>query len=222
MSKDTPKRRRILVVDDHPIVRKGLIQLIDHQPDMTVSDEAENAYQALGIISNACPDLALVDITLKGVNGIKLIEDIARKYPQLPVLVVSMHDESLYAERSFRAGAQGYIMKQEDDVTLLAAIRQVLDGGVWVSERMTKSLVLTFANKGDAERSPIDLLTNRELEVFGLIGQGLETREIADILCRSVKTIETHRGRIKRKLNVRNNAQLVQKAVAWTLRETAS
>lgn len=214
-------RKGILVVDDHPIVRKGLIQLINDQEDMVACGEAEDAYQAMSAIKNQPPDLVIVDISLKGISGVDLIENISRNHPNLPVLVVSMHDESLYAERVFRAGARGYVMKQEDDEIILDAARRVLGGGVWISETMAQNLVLHIAQgKREDNSSPAHILTNRELEVFGLIGEGLETRQIAEKLCRSIKTIETYRARVKKKLGIKTNTQLVQRAVEWVLKDT--
>ena len=207
-------KRRIFVVDDHPIVRQGLAQLIGNEVDLVVCGQGEDAYQALRAIRQARPDLALVDISLKESDGIELLKELRGAAPELPVLILSMHDESLYAERALRAGARGYIMKQEAPQTLLSAIRKVLAGDVYVSEKMGATLLQRIVGgRRPGGELPMDRLTDRELEVFGMIGAGQSMKEIADKLCLSVKTIEAHREHIKEKLNLRSSAELLRFAI---------
>jgi DNA-binding NarL/FixJ family response regulator len=207
---------RIFVVDDHPIVRRGLVQLIEQESDLKVCGEASSAEQALQSIPRVRPHLAIVDISLQGTSGIELLKRLKIEHPELPVLVISMHDESLYAERALRAGARGYIMKHEAITTLQTAIRRVAAGGIFLSERMTERLL----EKATGRQNPpgptgVESLSDRELEVFELIGRGHRTSEIARRLCLSVKTIETYRAKIKDKLHLRSGAELVQHAVSW-------
>ena len=214
--KPSPSKRKVLIVDDHPIMRQGLAQLINHEPDLIVSGEAENAPAAMKAIAQLRPDLVTVDITLPGKGGLELIKDIRALHPELAMLVVSMHDESLYAERVLRAGARGYIMKQEGGKLLMQAIRQVLDGQIYVSNKMSVRIVETFAAGRPAhEKSPLENLTDREFEVFHLIGEGRGTRQIAEQLHLSVKTVEVHRLHIKEKLKLTNAPSLVRYAVRW-------
>ena len=214
--KSEANKARILIVDDHPIVRKGLAELIDSQEDLTVCAQAEEALQALKLIREKHPDMAIVDISLEQTSGMELIKDINAQHPKLLVLALSMHDESLYAERALRAGAKGYIMKQEATNKIIAAIRQVLDGQLYVSERMQEKLVRKLVgSKEQVTTSAIDSLSDRELEVFMLIGQGFGTRQIAERLYLSIKTIETYRAHIKEKLNLPGAAELLQYAIQW-------
>lgn len=209
-------RARILIVDDHPVVRQGLALLIDQQDDLSVCGEAEDASHALSAIEALKPDLALVDVSLKGTDGIDLTKDIKTRFPSLPVLVLSMLDESFYAERALRAGARGYVMKQEATDKILTAIRRVLSGEVFVSERMVNRLLSKMA--GDTEtnaESPVALLSDRELTVFQLIGRGYSTSRIAEELHLSVKTVETHRAHIKEKLHLSDAADLARCAAQW-------
>jgi DNA-binding NarL/FixJ family response regulator len=206
----------VLVVDDHPIVRQGLSQLINQEPDLMVCGQAEDARTALDAIDPTQPDILIVDVSLDGPDGIELLKAIRAKDARLPVLILSMHDESLYAERALRAGANGYIMKQEATERVLVAIRQILGGEVYVSERMAKKMVQQFiGGSGVSKRSIIDELTDRELEVFRLIGQGHGTRQIAEELHLSVKTVESYYAHIKEKLFLKNARELVQHAVQW-------
>ena len=209
-------RKRILLIDDHPITRYGLTQLINHQPDLVVCGEAGSALQALGVVQSLQPDLVLVDLTLPGKSGLEFIKDMQALHPALAVLAVSMHDESVYAERVLRAGARGYIMKNEGGERLLEAIRQVLLGQVYISKSMSATMldVLTRRRPSPTDSRP-GSLTDREFEIFQLIGQGLSTREIGLQLSLSVKTVETHRQHIKDKLNVRSGPKLIQEAVRW-------
>jgi DNA-binding NarL/FixJ family response regulator len=210
-------RKRIFLVDDHPIVRKGLAQLIDSEPDLSVIGQGEEAYESLRAIREAKPHLVLVDVSLKNSDGIELVKELKAQSPELPVLVVSMHDESLYAERALRAGAGGYVMKQEPPETLLSAIRTVLAGEVYVSGKMGATLLqrMVGAKKGTGAL-PMDRLTDRELEVFRMIGAGHSIKEIADKLFLSAKTVEAHREHIKQKLNIRSSAELLRFAIRNT------
>lgn len=209
-------KNRVFVVDDHPIVRQGLSQLINREADLVVCGEAEDAHQALDGIAPTKPDIVIVDVSLVGPDGIELLKTIRSRDSKLPVLILSMHDESLYAERALRAGANGYIMKQEATERVLIAIRQILAGEMYVSDRMAQKMVHQFVGRaGSAKGSSIDELTDRELEVFRLIGQGHGTRQIAEELHLSVKTVESYYAHIKEKLSLRNARELVQRAVQW-------
>lgn len=214
------QKQRILVVDDHSIVRRGFATLINQQRDMIVCGEAETAEEALRQIENCRPDLAIIDLSLKdSISGIDLIREIKRQFPGVLMLVVSMHDESLYTERVLRAGAKGYIMKQEVDSEMIRALRCVLNGGVYLSENMNSQIL-----SGDGTRrtryseSMIEQLSDREFEVFRLLGRGLGTRRIAETLNVGIKTVETFRSRIKEKLGIEDGNQLVQVAVEWAVR----
>ena len=210
-------KTRILIVDDHPMMRQGLAQLVNNEPDLSVCCEVENAHQALAAIDKALPDLVLADITLPDKGGIELIKDIQAIHPGLAVLVISMHDESLYAERVLRAGGRGYIMKQEGGKKLMEAIRQVLSGQIYVSEKMSARILESFSGRRSpgADKSPVENLTDREFEVFQLIGQGKGTRQIAEKLHLSVKTVEVHRVNIKTKLKLESATELIRFAVRW-------
>jgi DNA-binding NarL/FixJ family response regulator len=216
LSPQPKAKRRILIVDDHPMMRQGLAQLINNESDLTVCCEAENAHQALDAVNSNPPDLVLADITLPDKNGLELIKDIHVMQPALAVLVISMHDESLYAERVLRAGGRGYIMKQEGGKKLMEAIRQVLNGQIYVSEKMSARILELFSGRRpDSAQSPVENLTDREFEVFQLIGQGKGTRQIADKLHLSVKTVEVHRVNIKAKLKLESASELIRFAVRW-------
>jgi DNA-binding NarL/FixJ family response regulator len=208
--------KRLLIVDDHPMMRSGLAQLIDNESDLKVFAEADNARQAINAISQQPFDLALVDISLPDKNGLELIKDMRAMSPTLPILVVSMHDEMIYAERVLRAGARGYIMKQEGGLKFLQAIRRVLSGQVYVSEKMSARILENFSgHQTGAAESPVRRLSDREFEVFQLIGQGIATSDIAARLHLSVKTVEVHRSNIKQKLGLTNATELVRYAVRW-------
>ncbi len=210
------QKHKIFIVDDHPIVRKGLAQLINQEPDMVICGEAENAQTALEFLKKIKPDLAIIDISLQGIDGIELIKKIKLRDAELPILVVSMHDESLFAERALRIGAKGYIMKQEAIEKMMEAIRRVIKGEVYISERVSATIVKKFIDgKAENTRSPVDVLSNRELEVFQLIGQGFGTRQIAQELNVSVKTVESYRANIKEKLNLKNATELMRHAVHY-------
>jgi DNA-binding NarL/FixJ family response regulator len=209
-------RQRVLIVDDHPMMRQGLAQLINHEPDLRACCEAETAAQALQIAAERKPDLVLLDISLPDRSGLELIKDLRALHAELPVLVVSMHDELVFAERVLRAGARGYIMKQEGGKRMMQAIRRVLSGQIYVSERMSVKILEIFSGqRPEGNRSPLDRLSDREFEVFQLIGQGKSTREIADWLHLSTKTVEVHRLHIKQKLQLRSTAELIRHAVCW-------
>jgi len=216
--KTSPRsRKRVLIVDDHPMMREGLAQLIDHEPDLSAALQASTAAQALEAIAQLLPDLALIDISLPDKNGLELIKDLQILHPNLPILVVSMHDESLYAERVLRAGGRGYIMKQEGGKKLMEAIRHVLNGQIYVSEKISSRILENFSGRRlDSVHSPIERLSDREFEVFQLIGQGQGTRQIAQHLHLSVKTVEVHRANIKRKLELKGATDLVRFAIRWT------
>lgn len=206
-----------MLVDDHPIVRHGMAMLINEEDDLKVCGEASSAIDALEQIIVIKPDIAVVDVSLHGASGIDLTKTIKDTFPDLPVLVLSMHDETLYAERALRAGARGYVMKQETAETVLRAIRTVITGEIYLSERLSSKVLreLVDGTVSDPDRIGVDRLSDRELEVFELIGRGYATRRIADALHLSVKTIETHRAHIKQKLKLSNATQLVHRAFHW-------
>lgn len=210
------EKKRLLIVDDHPILRKGLSMLINQEPDLVVEGEAEDAHRAMELVDSMKPDLIIIDISLPGVDGIDLMKNIRLRYPDLPALVVSMHDEALFAERALRAGARGYIMKQEAVDEVLTGIRRVLAGEIFVSNRVTTKIVEKFfdGNVG-AGTSPFDLLSDREFTVFQLIGQGFGTRQIAEKLHLSVKTVESYRSHIKDKLKLEGGTDLLKYAIQW-------
>jgi DNA-binding NarL/FixJ family response regulator len=210
------KKSQIVIVDDHPIVRQGLAEMINQEPDLAVCGTAEDVHRGLDTIERLKPDLVIVDVSLKGSNGIELLKNIKIRFPRMLVLVLSMHDESLYAVRALRAGAAGYIMKQEATDRVLTAVRRVLTGEIYLSEKMERKMMHQLVGGRSARTgSPIEDLSDRELEVFGLIGQGHGTRQIAEELHLSIKTVESHRAHIKEKLNLRNATELVQHAIQW-------
>lgn len=218
--KTPPARARILIVDDHPMTRAGLAHLIGSQPDLTVCAEAETAAAGLTAVEKTRPDLVLADVTLPDRSGIELIKDIKAVQPALPVLVISMHDESLYAERALKAGAAGYIMKVEGGAKLLAAIRHVLSGEIYVSEKISARILQYFTGRPvESARTSVGQLTDREFEVFSLLGHGLPTRGIGERLHVSVKTVEAHRANIKAKLGLRTAPELVAYAARWIAAE---
>lgn len=214
---------KVLLVDDHPILRAGLGKLINQEADMMVCGEAEDGPTAFDLVGTITPDIAVIDISLKGSNGIELVKNLKARYPELPTLVLSMHDESLYAERALRAGSLGYIMKEEAIQEVLVAIRKVLQGEIFLSEKMKGKMLQQMASgKGKVITSPIEQLTDRELEVFRLIGEGCSTRQIAGQLHLSVRTVEAYREYIKSKLNLKNATELVQHAFHWVHHEAAA
>jgi DNA-binding NarL/FixJ family response regulator len=211
-----PTKKRILLVDDHPLLRQGVAGLIDREPDLQVCGEAPSAADALEAVSSLRPDLALVDISLGGRSGLELIKDLKIQHEALPVLVLSMHDESLNAERVLRAGAQGYVTKKAGGKALLNAIREVLAGRVFLSDQMSTKLLQNLAGKRPGKSaSPLESLTDREFEVFQLIGDGRSSRQIAETLHVSIKTVEAHRANMKAKLDLKAGTDLVHYAVRW-------
>lgn len=214
---DGGPRSRILLVDDHPLVRTGLAQLINRQADLQVVGEADSASAAMSAIGSLHPDLAVVDISLSDRSGLDLLKDLTASVPKLKVLILSMHPESLYAERALRAGAKGYIMKQEAPDKVLVALRRIAAGEVYVSEAMNAKMLKSMADRRSSadQQSPVERLSDRELEVFRLIGKGFGTREIAEKLFLSVKTVETHREHIKEKLKLANKGEFLRYAVQW-------
>ena len=209
--------KSILIVDDHPVLRRGLASMIKSEPDLVVSAEAATCQAALDAIQQSKPDLVIVDLELEGGDdGLDLVKDLKKRHPQIPALVLSMHDEAVYAERSLRAGARGYITKQQLDETVLVAIRQVLAGEMYMSDKLRARLATKFVAGQTLETdSPLAVLTDRELQVFRLIGEGRTTRQIAEAVNLSIKTIESHREHIKQKLNLESSAELAQRATQW-------
>ncbi|MBN2736739.1 MAG: response regulator transcription factor [Spirochaetales bacterium] len=210
------KEITFIIIDDHPLFRAGLIQLINGERNFKVVAEAGSAQEALDSFNEIVPDFAIVDISLQGMNGLELIKLLNSKYPQLVILVVSMHDEALYAERALKAGARGYIMKQQASKKVLTAIQQLLEGKVYISENMHERVLMgMIKGKNELENNPIDKLSDREFEVFLLIGRGLGPIQIAEELNLSVKTVETYRAHIKTKLMLENAAELRKHAIKW-------
>ncbi|HVW22142.1 MAG TPA: response regulator transcription factor [Opitutaceae bacterium] len=211
-----PRQRRILLVDDHPFMRAGLAQLINRQPDLLVCGEAGEPAGAMKQIVATLPDLVLTDITMPGRSGLEFIKDLKAQHPELVILVVSMHDEAIYAERALRAGAKGYIMKEAGGENLLTAIRCVLEGETYVSPKQSSRILNDLSSRRPrGSNSPIEKLTDREFEIFQLIGRGQSTRDIAGQLHLSPKTVDVHRSHIKEKLELRDATALVRHAVRW-------
>ncbi|MEK7950841.1 response regulator transcription factor [Luteolibacter soli] len=220
MSEVPQEITRILLVDDHPMIRERLVELIVREPDLEVCGEAEDRHEALDLVASTRPGLAIVDLTLKSSLGIELIKDLQARFPEVKVLVVSMQDEMIYAERCLHAGARGYITKQQASRYIMRAIRQVLAGGIYLSETMTRQ-VLERSMGRPANREPLEIasiLTERELQVFEHVGKGFSTKQIADLLTLDIKTIETYRSRIKEKLGLKDGPELLQRAIAWVHR----
>jgi DNA-binding NarL/FixJ family response regulator len=214
---DGATKKRVLIVDDHPIVRQGLKGLISQAPDLVVCGEAETIFDTLKAIEQLKPDVAVIDISLnKGESGVDLIKDIRIRHPNLPVLTLSMYDEAIYAERVLRAGGRGYVTKDEAAEHVLQAIRQVLKGQIFLSERMSaKMLSKLVGDRTETTGLSVDRLSDRELQIFELIGRGVSTRMIAETLHLSVKTVESHRANIKEKLQIDNTTELLQQAIHW-------
>ncbi len=218
-----PRQKKILIVDDHPMMRDGLAALISAQPDLAVCGQAANAREAMQAIESLPPDLVLMDISLPGKSGLEAVKDIQALASGLAVLVLSMHDESLYAARVLRAGARGYVMKQEGGKRIMEAIRAVLEGRVAVSEKMSARIMDAFTgHRAGAATAPVEALTDREFEVFQLIGRGRSTKEIAAQLHLSVKTVEVHRVNMKAKLKLATSPELVHYAVRWIESQAAA
>lgn len=209
-------RRKIFIVEDHPIMREGYLSLINREPDLASCGTAADGLEALALITEAKPDLVVADLSMPGMNGLELIKSVQAQQPKLPFLVVSAHDESLYAERAVRAGARGYIMKHEAADVIITAIREVLAGRLFLSEHLRERIALRYLGQLDpADDDPLAALSDRELEVFRLIGQGQTTQEIADAMIISPKTVDTYRANIKKKLALDSTAELIQRAALW-------
>jgi len=222
MGKSPPEKTRILIVDDHPLFCEGLRRMIDRHPALTVCGQAPDAASAMKAVAELKPDLALVDISLEKTNGIDLIKSLKAKHEELPILVVSMHDESLYAERALRAGAQGYIMKNQPIKIVRDAIFKVLAGDIFLSEKMSTSvLARLLLGKRDEPVSPVEQLSDRELEVFQMLGEGKSSRQIAQDLNLTIPTIHSFRNRIKEKLQFRNSTELTLHAMQWVRERVA-
>ncbi|MCG6936783.1 MAG: response regulator transcription factor [Gammaproteobacteria bacterium] len=208
----------IFIVDDHPLVRHGMHQLIDGEPELRVCGEAASVHETLMLLTETRPDLAIIDLSLPDGNGLELIKHLLARFPELSILVSSMHDESMFAERALKLGAKGYICKSATGDEVINAVRQILNGKKYISEHLSEQLAKNNAiTPTSAELSPVNLLSNRELEVFELIGRGLGTGEIASNLNLSIKTIESHRANIKKKLGLGNAGELTRRAIQWSL-----
>jgi DNA-binding NarL/FixJ family response regulator len=211
-----PSRRRVLLVDDHPMMRAGLAHLIERQPDLTVCGEAANPAEALTALPATNPEIVLADLTMPGRSGLEFVKDVHAILPILPILVVSMHDEAVFAERALRAGARGYIMKEAGGEAVVAAIRQILRGEIYVSPAMSARILENVSGrKPRGSESPIEKLSDREFEIFQLIGQGKSTRDIAAQLHLSPKTVDVHRSHLKEKLELKDATSLIRFAVRW-------
>ncbi len=214
--KGSQKRSKVFLVDDHPLVREHLTALLQRETDLEVCGEAGEGPAALSLIEKQKPDLVILDISLKRSHGLELLKDLKGLHPNLPVLVLSMHDEALYAERALRAGARGYITKEEASVDVLSAVRKVLAGEVYLSSRMATRMVQKMAGgQTNATAAPEDMLTDRELQVFQMIGGGMGTREISEELRVGIKTVESYRARIKEKLHLGDTNELLRHAIQW-------
>jgi DNA-binding NarL/FixJ family response regulator len=212
----TSSKKRVLIVDDHPVFRAGLSGLVNLETDLSVCGEAHDAAQALAALEKLSPDLVLLDMSLPGKSGLELLKDIRALSPQTPVLIISMHDETLYAERVIRAGGRGYIMKQEGPEKIVQAVRKVLSGSISVSEPIAAQILDAMSGGKGGARSSVSTLTDREFEVYRLLGQGKEPHEIARMLHLSIKTVDTHRAHIRQKLGLRNATELIHQATRWT------
>lgn len=213
-------KKKVFIVDDHAILRDGLTQLINAEDDLCVCGEADNAQTFLTALEQVTPDIAIVDVALPTMNGVELIKHVKVQFPALPILVLSMYDENLYAERALRAGARGYLMKQYGTLRVRDAIRDVLNGKIHVSEKLNAKMMNTFTGKNPGGGSLQDLLSDREFEVFELIGHGSGTRQSAEKLKLSIKTIESYREHIKEKMGYKNGTELVQQAIQWVERRS--
>ncbi|NBB74126.1 MAG: response regulator [Bacteroidetes bacterium] len=215
---------KIVIIDDHPLMRKGLALSLDAEVDLSVVGQMNSAEEAMDDLERLEPDLAIIDISLPGMSGMELVKHLQARMPDMRTLVVSRHDESLYAERAIRAGARGYIMKLEAGDVIVKAVRHVMSGGIYVSDEINERLLLSMASGGRERitQSPLEVLSDRELEVFELTGRGIGTRDIAERLHLSVKTVESYRARIKKKLNLDSATELMQHAVQWVESESAS
>jgi DNA-binding NarL/FixJ family response regulator len=216
------RKRRVFIVDDHPLLRQGLALLINREEDLIVCGEAEEAPAAMRALSQCQPDILIVDISLNGPDGLDLLKSIRNSYPGLPVLILSMHDEATYAERALRARANGYIMKQEATEKVLVAVRRILNGEIYLSDRIANKMLQQYiGGASTALQSRLNALSDRELEVFRSIGEGRSTRQIADELHLSVKTVETYQAHLKEKLALRSGRELIQHAIQWKINGAA-
>ena len=216
--KNTKQKRRVFLVDDHPLVREWLTNLINQQSDLEVCGEAENAADALAGIARTAPELVIIDISLNAASGLELLKDLSIQHRSVAPLVLSMHEEELYAERAMRAGARGYVRKRETSRNILTAIRRVLEGGIYVSEKLSNTMALKFLKGQEAvgiPQSRVEQLSDRELEVFHLLGQGRSTSQIADQLHLSLKTVQAYCVRAKEKLGLSTAAELLREAILW-------
>lgn len=214
--KTDPSEKTIYLVDDHPVVTKGIAMVLNEEPDLKVCGSSDDIDHVLRDINTMNPDLVIVDISLKGANGLDLVKALKTRHPDLKTMILSMHDESLYAERALKSGARGYLMKNEVSETIVDAVREVLGGGIYLSRKMSSRFLQRYVAKGDEpSRDPLDILTNRELEVFRFIGQGYAPREIASRMGLKVKTIETYRERIKQKLDFTSSTEMNRYAITW-------
>jgi DNA-binding NarL/FixJ family response regulator len=217
------QKKTVFVVDDHPLLRQGLAMMINREPDLVVCGEAEEAHAAMKAISASMPDILIADISLNGPDGLDLLKNLRLIYPDLPVLILSMHDESIYAERALRARANGYIMKQEATEKVLVAVRRILDGEIYLSGRMSNKLLMQYMSGKTSETdSRLAALSDRELEVFRMIGEGLGTRQIAEALHLSMKTVESYQAHLKEKLSLRTGRELMQHAIQWKLNDQSA
>jgi DNA-binding NarL/FixJ family response regulator len=215
-SRTVARKSRVFIVDDHPLVREGLTNLINGQDDLIVCGEAKDSAQAINGIAKARPDVALIDISLENESGLELVKQLKTQFPQVALIILSMHDEALYAERALRAGAQGYVMKHETSKSVLASIRRVLGGGVYVSERIVKRMALRLtSSRQTITSSPVERLSDRELEIFRLLGQGRTTSQIAGDLNLSLKTVQAYCARAKEKFGVTSLTELLRAAIRW-------
>lgn len=215
---ETAEKKKVFIVDDHPLIREGITQLLNCESDLTVSGEASDMPEALQKIKELVPDLAIIDINLKGCSGLELTSTLHALYPNLPILILSMHDESLYIDRVLKAGAKGFLMKDEAPNHVITAIRQILNGEIYVSESLKENFVQRFVSGGKViNRISPESLSTRELEVLQLVGQGLSTRQISKALHISIKTVDSHYANIKLKLSLKNSNELIQYAVKWTM-----
>jgi DNA-binding NarL/FixJ family response regulator len=209
-------KKKVLIVDDHPIMRKGLASTLESEPGIEVTFQLEKAEDVLEVLADHKLDLLIIDVSLPGMNGIELVKNVIFQNPNQKILVISRHEESLYAERALRAGAKGYIMKFESSDTLLKAVRKVLNGGIYVSDELNEKLLINaMQGKKDGTGSSVDILSDRELEVYELIGRGKSSSEIADQLHLASKTVETYRSRIKEKMDFKNSTEMIFHAVKW-------
>jgi DNA-binding NarL/FixJ family response regulator len=214
-----PMKRKIIIIDDHPVVRQGMAQLINQENDLEISGQVEEANKVVDLIKKILPDLVILDLSLKDTSGIEVIKDIKVIYPELPILVLSMHDESLYAERVLRLGAMGYIMKHEATEKIIFAIRQVLNGNIYASDNILSNILKKAVSNKSDRKSPMESLSDRELEIFQFIGDGLKTSQIAEKLNLSTKTIEVYKEKIKEKLNISSGAELTKYCIEFSMNE---